>query len=118
MAAVPGDFLTTGFPVLLEDSLKKCQFHRAPIFTYHEHWINDTKTEYHVEVIVKANDSPTSWFFEGPQMATLVLAVKTETLKALTRLETFFQRWQMSWQPASCLIGRKVRMRAVHQLHH
>ena len=86
MAAVPEDFLTTGFPVLLEDSLKKCQFHRAPIFTYHEHWINDTETEYHVEVIVKANDSPTSWFFEGPQMATLVLAVETATLKALTRL--------------------------------
>ena len=86
MAAVPEDFLTTGFPVLLEDSLKKCQFHRAPIFTYHEHWINDTETEYHVEVIVKANDSPTSWFLEGPQMATLVLAVKTATLKALTRL--------------------------------
>ena len=86
MAAVPEDFLTTGFPVLPEDSLKKCQFHRAPIFTYHEHWINDTEMEYHVEVIVRANDSPTSWFFEGPQMATLVLAVETATLKALTRL--------------------------------
>ena len=72
--------------MLLEDSLKKCQFHRAPIFAYHEHWINDTEMEYHVEGIVKANDSPTSWFFEGPQMATLVLVVGTATLKALTRL--------------------------------
>ena len=42
--------------------------------------------EYHVEVIVKANDSLTSWFFEEPQMATLVLAIETATLKALTRL--------------------------------
>ena len=86
MAAVPKDFLTTEFPVLLEDSLKKCQFYRAPIFTSHEHWINDTETEYHVEVIMKANDSLTSWFFEGLQMATLVLVVETATLKTLTHL--------------------------------
>ena len=90
MATVPEGFLTTGLLVLLEDSHKKCQFHRAPIFTYHENWINDTETEYHVEVIVKANDPPTSWFFEGPQMATLVLAIKTATLKALTHVTARF----------------------------
>ena len=86
MAAVPEDFLTTGFPVLLEDSLRKCQFTRVPTFSYHEHWVDSTKKEYHVEVVVRANDAPTSWFFEGPQMATLLLAVETAALKALTRL--------------------------------
>ena len=39
-----------------------------------------------MEVVVRENDSPTSWFFEGPQMATLLLAVETAALKALTRL--------------------------------
>ena len=39
-----------------------------------------------MEVVVRANDSPTSWFFEGPQMATLLLAVEIAALKALTRL--------------------------------
>ena len=86
MAAVPEEHLTTGFPLLLEDSLQECQFHRAPILTYLEHWVSDTEVEYHVEVIVKANDPPTSWFFEGPQMATLPLAVEAAALKALTRL--------------------------------
>src|SRR6187399_2885630 len=86
MAAVPEEHLTTGFPLLLEDSLQECQFHRAPILTYHEHWVSDTEVEYHVEVIVKANAPPTSWFFEGPQMATLLLVVKAATLKAITRL--------------------------------
>src|SRR6187399_2371276 len=86
MAAVPEEHLTTGFPLLLEDSLQECQFHRAPILTYLEHFVSDTEVEYHVEVIVKANDPPTSWFFEGPQMATLPLAVEAAALKALTRL--------------------------------
>ena len=86
MAAVPEEHLTTGFPLLLKDSLQECQFHRAPILTYLEHWVSDTEVEYHVEVIVKANDPPTSWFFEGPQMATLPLAVEAAALKALTRL--------------------------------
>ena len=87
MAAVPEEHLTTGFPLLLEDSLQECQFHRPPILTYLEHWVSDTEVEYHVEVIVKANDPPTSWFFEGPQMATFkVLAVEAAALKALTRL--------------------------------
>ena len=83
MAVVPEDFLTTGFPVLLKDSLKKCQFTRAPTFSYHEHWVNSTK-EYLVEVVVRANDSPTSWFFEGPQMATLLLSVEMASEPAAT----------------------------------
>ena len=99
MAVVPEDFLTTGFSVLLEDSLKKCQFTRAPTFSYHEHWINSTKKEYHVEVVVRANDSPTSWFFEGPQMATLLLAVETAALKALTRLRDLLP--ELASEPAT-----------------
>ncbi|KAE8819471.1 40S ribosomal protein S5-1 [Hordeum vulgare] len=66
MAAVPEMLLETAFPLLLSDRLKKCQVRRTPIFLYHEHWVNADSKEYHVDVIVKANDSPTSWFFEGP----------------------------------------------------
>ena len=66
MAAVPEMLLETGFPLLLGDSLEKCQVRRTPIFLYHEHWVNTNTTEYHVDVIVKANDFPTTWFFEGP----------------------------------------------------
>jgi len=99
MAAVPEDFLTTGFPVLLEDSLRKCQFTRVPTFSYHEHWVDSTKKEYHVEVVVRANDAPTSWFFEGPQMATLLLAVETAALKALTRLRDLLP--EMAREPAT-----------------
>ena len=86
MVVAPLRLLMTGFPLLLEDSLQECQFHQAPILTYLEQWVSDTEVEYHVEVIVKANDPPTSWFFEGPQMATLPLAVEAAALKALTRL--------------------------------
>ncbi|KAE8801396.1 40S ribosomal protein S5-1 [Hordeum vulgare] len=67
------------FPLLLIDSLEKCQVRRTPIFLYHEHWVNTDTKEYHVDVIVKANDSPTSSFFEGPQMEDLMLAVETTT---------------------------------------
>jgi hypothetical protein len=59
------------------DSLQKCQFCRAPTITYHEHSINDAKTEYHVEVVMKARDSPISWSFEETQKATSAIAVKT-----------------------------------------
>ena len=117
MAIVPEDFLTTGFPVLLEDSLKKCQFTRAPTFSYHEHLINNTKKEYHVEVVVRANDSPTSWFFEGPQMATLLLTVETAALKALTRLRDLLPEMESEPPLVTCLIIRRVMTRAAHQLH-
>lgn len=70
MAVVPESLLESGFPLLLEDSPKKCQVRRLPVFLYNEHWVNATMKEYHVDVVLKANDSPTSWFFEGPQMET------------------------------------------------
>ncbi|KAE8809442.1 hypothetical protein D1007_13961 [Hordeum vulgare] len=57
MAAVPEMLVETGFPLLLGDSLKKCQVRCTPIFLYHEHWVNADTKEYHVDVIVKANDS-------------------------------------------------------------
>jgi hypothetical protein len=37
-------------------------------------------------VVMKENDSSTSWFFEGPQMETLALAVETVARKALIHL--------------------------------
>ncbi|KAE8815106.1 Endoglucanase 3 [Hordeum vulgare] len=63
MAAVPETLLETSFPLHLVDSLKKCHVRRMPIFLYHEHWVNADTEEYHVDVIVKANDYSTSWFF-------------------------------------------------------
>jgi hypothetical protein len=60
MAVVPEAFLTSGFPLLLEDSLEKCQFRQPPVFLYNEHWVDAVTKEYHVDVVVKANDSPTS----------------------------------------------------------
>ena len=86
MAAVREMLLETGFPLLLSDSLEKCQVRRTPIFLYHEHWVNADAKEYHVDVIVKANDPPTSWFFEGPQMEDLMLEVETAAREALVRL--------------------------------
>ncbi|KAI4992117.1 hypothetical protein ZWY2020_041980 [Hordeum vulgare] len=83
--------LETGFPLLLGDSLEKCQVRRMPIFLYHEHWVNTNTKEYHVDVIVNANDSPTSWFFEGPQMENLMLAVETTALEALVRLRVILR---------------------------
>ena len=77
MVVVPEVLLETGFPLLFGGSLEKCQVRRTPIFLYHEHWVNTDTKEYHVDVIVKANDSPTSWLFEGPQMENLMLAVET-----------------------------------------
>ena len=77
MAAVPETLLETGFPLLQVDCLEKCHVRRMPIFLYHEHLVNADTKEYHVDVIVKANDSPSSWFFEGPQMEELMLAVET-----------------------------------------
>ena len=82
MALVPEALLASGFPLLLGDSLEKCQFRQPPVLVYHKHWVNAITKEYHVEVFVKANDSPTSWFFEGPQMETLALAVDTAARKA------------------------------------
>ncbi|KAE8810780.1 hypothetical protein D1007_12504 [Hordeum vulgare] len=86
MAAVLEILLETGFPLLLSDSLEKCQVRRMPILLYHEHWVDVDAKEYHVDLIVKANDSPTSWFFEGPQMEDLMLAVETVARDALVRL--------------------------------
>ena len=79
MAIVPDMLLETGSPLLLGDYVEKCQVRRTPIFLYHEHWVNTDTKEYHVDVIVKSNDSPTSWFFEGPHMEDLMLAVETST---------------------------------------
>ena len=76
MATVPEMLLETGFPLLLGDSLEKCQVRRTPIFLYHEHWVNADTKEYHVDMIVKVNNSRTSWFFEGPQMENLMLVVE------------------------------------------
>lgn len=86
MDVVPEMFLETGFLLLLGDSLEKCEIRRTPIFLYHEHWVNTDTKEYDVDMIVKANDSATSWFFEGPQMGNLMLAVETAAQEALVRL--------------------------------
>ena len=88
MAAVPETLLETGFPLLLVDSLEKFHVRRTPIFLYHEQWVNADTKEYHVDVIVKANDSPSSWFFEGPQMGELMLAVETAQREALVQLRS------------------------------
>ena len=99
MAAVPEMLLEAGFPLLLSDSLEKCQVRRTPVFLYHEHWVNTDTKEYHVDVIVKANDSPTSWFFEGPQMEDLMLAVETAAREALVRLRDILP--EMADEPAT-----------------
>ncbi|KAE8782249.1 hypothetical protein D1007_44393 [Hordeum vulgare] len=99
MAAVPETLLETGFPLLLVDSLEKCHIRRTPIFLYHEHWVNADTKEYHVDVIVKANDSPTSWFFEGPQMGELMLAVETAAREALVHLHDILP--EMANEPAT-----------------
>ena len=99
MAAVPEMLLETGFPLLLSDSLEKCQVRRTPVFLYHEHWVNAETKEYHVDVIVKANDSPTSWFFEGPQMEDLMLAMETAAREALVRLRDILP--EMADRPAT-----------------
>ncbi len=51
MAAVHEMLLETGFPLLLADSLEKCQVRRTPIFLYHEHWVNADTKEYHVDML-------------------------------------------------------------------
>ena len=99
MVAIPEMLVETGFPLLLSDSLEKCQVRRTPIFLYHEHWINANTKEYHVDVIVKANDSPTSWFFEGPQMGELMLAVETTAREPLVRLRNILP--EMDDEPAT-----------------
>ena len=99
MATVPEMLLEMGFPLLLSDSLEKCQVRRTPVFLYHEHWVNADTKEYHVDVIVKANDSPTSWFFEGPQMEDLMLAVETAAREALVRLRDILP--EMADEPAT-----------------
>ena len=86
MAIIPEALLASGFPLLLEDSLEKCQYRRSPIFLYHEHWVDAITKGYHVDVVMKANDSPTSWFFEEPQMQTLAISVEMATRKALIHL--------------------------------
>ncbi|KAI4998982.1 hypothetical protein ZWY2020_054846 [Hordeum vulgare] len=83
MAAVSEMLLERGFPLLLSDSIEKCQVRPTPIFLYHEHWVNADTNEYHVDVIVKANDSLTSWFFKGPHMEDMMLAVETAAREAL-----------------------------------
>lgn len=50
MAAVPEMLLKTGFPLLLGDSLEKCQLHHTAIFLYHEDWVNADNKEYHVDI--------------------------------------------------------------------
>ena len=86
MALIPEALLASGFPLLLGDSLEKCQFCQPPVFLHHEHWVDAVMKEYHLDVVVKANDSLTSWFFKGPQMETLALAAETATCKALVHL--------------------------------
>ena len=81
------------------DSLKKCHVRRTPIFLYREHWVNTDTKEYHVDVIVKANDSTNSWFFEGPQMEDLMLAVETAAREALVRLRDILP--EMADEPAT-----------------
>lgn len=99
MVVVPEILVETGLPLLLGDILKKCQVRRTPIFLYHEHWVNADTKEYLVDVIVKANDSPSSWFFEGPQMEDLMLAVETAAREALVRLRDILP--EMANEPAS-----------------
>ena len=45
-----------------------------------------------MDVIVKANDSPSSWFFDGPQMGELMLAVETTAREALVRLRSILPK--------------------------
>lgn len=52
-----------------------------------------------MDVIVKANDSPTSWFFQGPQMENLMLAVETAAREALVRLRDILL--EMANEPAT-----------------
>ena len=52
-----------------------------------------------MDVIVKANDSPTSWSFEGSQMEDLMLAVETATREALVRLRDILR--EMADEPAT-----------------
>ena len=99
MAAVPETLLETGFPLLLVDCLEKCHVRRTPIFLYHEHWVNADTKEHHMDVIVKANDTPTSLIFEGPQMEDLMLAVETAAREALVRLRDILP--EMANEPAT-----------------
>ena len=99
MAVIPEDLLASSFPLVLEDSLEKCQYRRSPVLLYHEHWVDAVTKEYHVDVFVKANDSPTSWFFEGPRMETLALAVETAACKALIHLRDIIP--EMADEPAT-----------------
>ena len=55
MAVVPEALLSSGFPLLLEDSQVKCEYHRSPEYLYHEHWVDAVTKEYHVDVVMKAN---------------------------------------------------------------
>lgn len=86
MTIVPDDLLTTSFPALLEDYLQKCQFQYPALFTYHEHPVDDDNTDYCVSIVVRANESPTSWFFDGPRMSTLGLAVEAAAQWTLAEL--------------------------------
>ncbi|KAE8768601.1 hypothetical protein D1007_59908 [Hordeum vulgare] len=70
-----------------------------PIFFYHEHWVNTDTKEYQVDVILKANDSQASWFFEGPRMENLVLVVETATREPLVHLRDILPK--MANEPAT-----------------
>ena len=50
-------------------------------------------------MVVKANDYPKSWFFEGLQMETLALAVETAACKALTHRQDIIP--EMADEPAT-----------------
>ncbi|KAE8782092.1 hypothetical protein D1007_44611 [Hordeum vulgare] len=53
MVVVLESLLESGFPLLLEDTVEKCQVHRSPVFLYHEHRVNAITKEYHVDVVMK-----------------------------------------------------------------
>lgn len=99
MTVVPERLIESGFPLLVEDSMEKCQICQSPVFRYHELQVIAITKEYHVDVVMKANDSPTSWLFEGPHIDTLILAIETAARKALNHLRDILP--DMANEPAT-----------------
>ena len=74
---IPEEWLQTGFPRLLWDSLQLCGYDRRPVYnviTYPA----QVETEYAAEIKIVAKNTPDSrpWFATGLQVNTPALAVE------------------------------------------
>jgi hypothetical protein len=95
MAPVAEEFVVSGFPRLLWDSLQLCGFDRRPVYYLHEHMNNGTK-EFNAEVTILAKPGPEGrpYYFTGALVASADLAVELVAREAITRLRPMLKEME------------------------